>query len=125
MKQIRENSGGGGGLSLGFLGIGGSSKKEKETLTQNDVASKKINDHLVEINSDETSDVEWKQEGEKIVPKSLKVAKLSKSEFSKRLTFANIKQKLEKTFFQENFDLIAFKPPSECLETINCNKLKK
>ncbi len=94
-------------------------------MTQNDFASKKINDHLVEINSDETSDVEWKQEGEKIVPKSLKVAKLSKGEFIKRLTFKNIKQKLEKTFFQENFDLIAFKPPSECLETISCNKLKE
>ena len=125
MTRVNENSGGGGGLNLGFIKIGGSGKKDKETQMQNEVSSKSLRDHLVEINSDEKNDVEWKQEGEKIVPKNLKVAKLSKGEFSKKLTFKNIKQKLEKTFFQEKFDLIGHKPPNECLETINCNTLKK
>ena len=129
MTRMNEKSSGSGGFSLGFKGFGtsvkGSGSKVNSTVKQDEFSEKSLNDQLYELNNYEENDVIFERKGEKIVPKSLKVAKLSRAKLSKKLRFKSIRQKLEKTFFQEKFDLIAFKRKKECLKTISCRQMSE
>ena len=108
LTRSKSEKEGGGGLNFGLFKIGGSGKGFNEQESQKESSYKSVNDQLHEFNSDETNDVTFEQRGEMIVPKSLKVAKLSKVEFSKKLTFKQIKQKLEVTKFEQECPLISF-----------------
>jgi hypothetical protein len=109
-----------GGFKL--LNVGGTIKMAKQNEILNEKQEKSLMEQLSEINNAETSDVFFEQKGERIVPKSIIVAKLSKAQFNKKLTFSKIKQKLEVTRFLEKFPLVA-SVRNESSSTINCRKI--
>lgn len=76
--------------------------KEKERSWTN--SGKKLDDQLKELNSYSRDNIEWELEGEKIVPKSLKVSRLVKTSFNEKLNFENIKRIVD-VIFDINFSL--------------------
>jgi len=58
-----------------------------------------VDDQLRELNSHKENQIEFELQGDKIVPKSLKVCKLYAADFRKDLTFERIK----KTYYEINF----------------------
>jgi len=109
-----------GGIKI--FTVGGGIKYSTASSSLNERHEKNLMEQLSEINNAETSDVFFEQKGERIVPKSIFVAKLSKAQFNKKLTFSKIKQKLEVTRFLEKFPLVApFR--NESSATINCRKI--
>ena len=105
----------------GPFGIEGAVNKINEKENQNENLEKNLNEQLIEINDAQTNDVVFEQEGEKIIPKSVKVAKLSKAQFNKKLTFSKIKQRVEVTKYVERFTLIARLNKSS--QSISCRKI--
>ena len=64
--------------------------KEKEQSWSN--SSKSLDDQLKELNSHSKDNIEWEIEGEKIVPKSLKVSQIFKTDFNEKRNFEWIKR---------------------------------
>jgi hypothetical protein len=98
----------GGGLNANFLNItsvgggGGAQVTENKKLL---LATKSVFENLTDLNSVFEDEVEWEQVGEKIVPKSLKVARLLKSSFSKNLEFNRIRKEKFKTTFTKKMSI--------------------
>lgn len=66
-------------------------------------AGTSLNDQLSELNSYEENSIEFQFEGNKIVPKSLKVAKLQSAGFKKILKFNRIKSVYYEADFKKDF----------------------
>lgn len=64
-----------------------------------------ISDQLRELNSATRDESEWMEEGRRIVPKTLNVARLSRGNLSKRLAFERIRIKTFSAPFQRFFTL--------------------
>lgn len=56
--------------------------------------SKSLDSQLKELNTASVNEAQWLIEGKKVVPKSLYVAKLSRSNFSRTLTFSRVRRQL-------------------------------
>ena len=97
----------GGSVSGGFAGFtaGASYNQAKERQTESEKSGKSINDQLNEFNKQSDTTVEYKFDGKKVIPKSLKVAKLTKSKFKKSINFSRIKKTLKKYLFNTKFSL--------------------
>ena len=79
-------------------------EKQKEWENSN----KNLNDQLRELNSASDKTIEWKLDGHKIVPKSLKVSKINKSKFKKEFSFNKIRSNLYNHTFTKIFSLNTF-----------------
>jgi microcystin-dependent protein len=77
--------------------------KQKESQWQKQTSS--LHDQLNELNMYLKNQMEWKFEGEKIVPKSLQVTLLKKANFRKTLTFERIYQLYNDAEFKRQFTL--------------------
>lgn len=78
-----------------------SREKNEEWLNSN----KNHFEQLLELNSVTTDDVQWEFEGEKIVPKSLNVARLMRASFEKTLSFTRIRRQIYEADFMRTFSL--------------------
>lgn len=95
----------GGSFGLGIFGLSGSVKTVKERENAWSKSSRSLDDQLTELNKETKNEVEWKFDGEKIVPKSLNLAKLVKSKFKKDISFERIKRVVKDVKFKRNFVL--------------------
>ena len=68
-------------------------------------SEKNKDDQLKELNSLKENNVEYEFSGQKIIPKSLKVAKLTRSKFENTLSFSRIKHVYVKAQFDKKFSL--------------------
>jgi len=59
------------------------------------------------LNKNNRDEIEWKMDGKKIVPKSLNLIKLVKSEFKKTIKFRRIAKKEYTKLFERSFSLYA------------------
>jgi hypothetical protein len=94
-----DYSGGGQGSFLGIINIDASVKKVQESSRDWQQANKSLNDQLRILNEEAQSDVKWAIKGSQIVPKSIEVAKVSRSSFEKTLSF----QRVRKQFYAAPF----------------------
>ena len=92
MKQTDKNSKIGGSASV--FGIGGGSASKEYAESKKDVWINKgtsLDDQLNELNTLSGSSIQYEINGNKIIPKSLRVSKIQSSTFKKSLTFTRIK----------------------------------
>lgn len=66
---------------------------------------KSLDDQLEDLNRETNDQIEWKFEGEKIVPKRIMVAKLIRAKFEKSLTFSRIRKETFENVFERKFTL--------------------
>jgi hypothetical protein len=93
-------------VKAGYAGLSASASfkyvKEKERSWAS--SGKNLDDQLNELNSHSQDNLEWELEGEKIVPKRLKVSRLVKTSFNEKLNFENIKRIVD-VIFDKKFTL--------------------
>jgi hypothetical protein len=68
-------------------------------------SNKSVSDQVKEINKLTQNNIEWKFDGNKIVPKSLNVARLHKSLFSKSLKINRIRRKIFVSEFKKTYTI--------------------
>jgi hypothetical protein len=88
----------------GALGVSGKSAKENDELK----SKKSLDEQLKEINSENVDQIEFQIKGEKVIPKSIKVAKLNKNTFRKTLTFNRIRKESFDAIFERDIQLSTF-----------------
>lgn len=114
-----QNSGkvtGGGGGSLSFMGIfslGGTGGKVTESSSHWLQSNKSLSDQLIELNKEVKDEIEWMFEGEKIVPKSINVAKLVRSKFSQTLIFTRIRKQYYEAPFLRKLSMYTIRATAE------------
>ena len=97
----------GGSVSGGFAGFsaGVSYNQAKEKQKEMEKSGKSVNDQLNEFNRQSDNTVEFRLDGKKVIPKSLKVAKFTKSKFKKSVEFKRIKRIVKKVLFNKQYSL--------------------
>lgn len=105
MERTRKEDGGSAGGSFMGIGAEASFHMAREKQNENEKSKKNLDDQLKEINNAETNHVVWKREGKRIVPKNLKVIKLSKAKLSKAFAFKKEIKVLDEVKFSEKFTL--------------------
>jgi hypothetical protein len=103
-KTRKEDGGGGGGSFMGF-GAQASFNVARENQKENERSKKTLDEQLKEINNAETSHVVFERKGKKIVPKSLRVSKVSRAKFAKSFSFKKEVKVLDEAKFNEKFTL--------------------
>jgi hypothetical protein len=83
-RESNSNSVSVGGTK-GPLSIQASVSWAKDNSNESMNSNKSLSDQLTELNKETHNDIEWKFDGNKIIPKSLNVARLQKSSFSSLL----------------------------------------
>jgi len=101
----REKDGFSTGVSASAFGFGGSVDFAKNKEREWESSGKSLKDQLEEMNSESKDDIQWKFEGEKIVPKTIKATKLIKTKFDKGLEFNRIRKEIYEANFERAFDL--------------------
>jgi hypothetical protein len=104
-KDTTSTAGSGGASVLGLFSVGASAAKVKERENEWLTTNKDVNDELLELNTISIDENQWEFEGEKIVPKSLNVARLIKSKFSNTLTFSKVKKVIIEAKYTKKFKL--------------------
>ena len=89
---------------VGELGVSGKTAKENDETK----SKKSLDEQLKEINSENNNQIEFQIKGEKVIPKSLYVAKLIKSTFKKTLTFNRIRKESFDAIFERDIQLSTF-----------------
>lgn len=85
-----------GDLSVGYV------RNNQEKWMESE---KSLRDQLAELNRESQDNVEWDIQGEMIVPKSLNLTRLIKSNFKKDLLFERIRRELSDFIFNKKFTL--------------------
>jgi hypothetical protein len=95
--KTKDSVSGGNKVSAGIPGLIDASTAvnfavdlERDELRSN----KSLDDQLKELNEYSKNDIKWEIEGNKVIPKSLNVARLSKSSFEKSISFRRIMREL-------------------------------
>ena len=89
---------------IGFTASGSGENNKSEKLHSINSGSN-LNDQLKELNSLKDNQVTFEISGERIVPKSLKVAKLHRVKFNKNLCFSRIRKVYVDAEFKKEFSL--------------------
>jgi hypothetical protein len=105
----------------GELGVSGKSAKENDELK----SKKSLDEQLKEINSENVNQIEFQIKGEKVIPKSIKVAKLYKNTFRKTFTFNRIKKESFDAIFERDIQLSTFEPNNHFEITLNNEQTSK
>ena len=72
-------------------------------------SGKTLDEQLNELNTENINDIQWKIEGDRVVPKSIFVAKLNKASFSRSLIFNRIRKQSYDALFQRKITLPTMK----------------
>ena len=101
----------GGSVSIGFksFSFGSSYNQVNEKQKEMEKSGKSIDDQLKEFNKQSDTTVEYRFDGKKVVPKSLKVAKFTKSKFKKSIQFSRIRKVLSSYQFERKYSLFVSK----------------
>ena len=85
---------GSGSVKIGIklFNFGGSANYAASQKSEWERLGTSFNEQLNELNNYSENEIEWARNGTIIIPKSLKVSKLSRNLFSKDLTFTRIKR---------------------------------
>ena len=102
-KKLEESNSRSGGFGVGVKGFEVSTNWAKSNSEGSISESKSLNDQLRELNTVSQKDIQWDIVGEKIVPKSLNVARLARSKLSKTLSFSRIKVQTYLVSFERKF----------------------
>lgn len=103
-KQSTSTSSGGGLFELlNLLDIGATGSHISGKQENNIHAGASFEDKINELNNYEENSIEFQFKSNKLVPKSLKVAKLQAASFKKNLNFNRIKSVYYEAEFQQNF----------------------
>ena len=102
-KKFEESNSNSGGFGVGFMGIELSANWASSNSKGNSAESKSLNDQLRELNTVSQKDMQWEIVGDKIVPKSLNVARLARTKLSKTLSFSRIKVQTYLVSFERKF----------------------
>lgn len=107
-KSYGKNLGGSASFSFAGINIGGSgnyaSSQSSEWINNNTT----FLNQLSQLNTYSENEVEWSREGTVIVPKNIKVSRLSKGSFSKDLVFSRIKRVYQEAPYKRAFTLNTF-----------------
>ena len=68
-------------------------------------STKRLEDQLRELNDLQENKIEWKFDGEKIIPKSLNVAKIVRGSFNKTFSFQRIRREVYTSSYNKSFAL--------------------
>ena len=101
----------GSGSVLGIFkaSASGSASNEQEDEYDSTASGKSLDEQLNELNTENVNDIQWKIEGERVVPKSIFVAKLNKASFSRSLVFNRIRKQSYDALFQRKITLSTMK----------------
>jgi hypothetical protein len=82
------------GVSSFFVAVDveASVKYAKDNERDSSDSKKTLNDQLSELNDRSQNDIKWEIKGNKVIPKSISVAKMSKSSFEKSISFQRIRR---------------------------------
>ncbi len=98
-KGKADYSGDGKGSFLGVINVGASVKAVQDNSRDWQEANRSLNDQMRTLNQEAQSDIKWVIKGSQIIPKSIRVNKVSRSSFDKTLSF----QRVRKQFFAAPF----------------------
>ena len=107
MDKTKSEDGGSVGATYAGFSANVAFNTAREKQKENENSKKSLDDQLKEINSASTNDVQFKFEGKKIVPKSLRVAKLNKGKMSKNIEFKRIAMTRFELTLSRHFSLYA------------------
>ena len=105
MDKTRSEDGGSVGATFAGFGANVAFNTAREKQTENENSKKSLDDQLKEINSASTNHVQFEFQGKKIVPKSLRVAKLNKGKMSKNIEFKRIAMTRFESTLSRHFSL--------------------
>lgn len=94
---------GGFGFNIGKFGLTtnwGRSNEQKSSSKD-----KSLSDQLRELNEETNNEAKWEIEGDRVIPKSLNVARLTRAKMSKSLTFNRIRMQTFEAPFHRTFSL--------------------
>jgi hypothetical protein len=95
----------GSGSLKGIFGMQAKGSGEIEDENESLASGKSLDEQLNELNTENVDDIQWKIECEKIVRKSIFVAKLNKASFSRSLIFNRIRKQSFDALFQRKITL--------------------
>ena len=95
----------GSGSLKGIFGMSAKGSTESEDENDSLNSEKSLEEQLNELNTENVDDIQWKKEGDRIVPKSIFVAKLNKASFSRSLVFNRIRKQSFDALFQRKLTL--------------------
>ncbi|RMZ93392.1 hypothetical protein BpHYR1_010663, partial [Brachionus plicatilis] len=110
LESLKESGkvnwgGGGGGNFMKIFSIRATANKVSESSSEWFKSNKSLTDQLNELNRYVNDEVEWQFEGDKIVPKSISVAKLARGQFSGTMTFNRVRKQFYEAPFIRKFTL--------------------
>lgn len=123
--EANKNTGGSSNIGFKLFSFSGSANyatSQKSDWQKLDIS---FNEQLNELNTYTDNEIEWARSGNIIIPKSLKVSRLSKNMFSKDLYFSRVKKEYYDAPFKRQFVLdtqTVYNMPQFVVE--NAQKLK-
>ena len=109
-KKFEESNSRSGGMGVGFMGVQLSTNWASSNSKASTFNTKSLNDQLRELNTVSQKDMQWEIVGEKIIPKSLNVARLARSKLSKTVSFSRIKVQTYLVSFERKFTMHDSRP---------------
>lgn len=100
-----DSTGGSAGLSVDLGAFSVSANAAYEWSQKRALENKSLSDQLNELNTYSQNDVQYEIEGNRVVPKSLNVARITRSKLKKTLTFNRIRIQKSQASFERNFQL--------------------
>lgn len=105
LRELDESSSSSRSRGFSFLMFSRAVSWAKSNSKSSRSYSRSLSDQLKELNTASRDESEWMEEGRRIVPKTLNVARLSRGNLSKRLAFERIRIKTFSAPFQRFFTL--------------------
>lgn len=101
-SKSRSNS---GGFGVSVFGCGLSANWARSNAQSSISKDRSRSDQLRELNEETKNEAQWEIEGDRVIPKSLNVARLTRSKISKTLTFNRIRMQSFEAPFHRTFSL--------------------
>jgi hypothetical protein len=107
LSQLDESSSlsAGATATVSFFGINGSVNWARNNAKKTSDETKSLNDQLHELNLVSHNDIRWAIEGNRVIPKSLNVARLSRSKTARSLKFQRVRLQQYSAAFDRTFGL--------------------
>ena len=105
-EEANKSGKGSASISVFGAGKGQASASYAESQASNwEIDESSLSDQLSDLNTYSESDFKYEFEGERIIPKTIKVSKIQSSSFKKDLTFSRIKNYYTQAEFEATFSM--------------------
>ena len=108
-EESNSNSGGGG---LNILSFGATANWANNNSKGSTAEAKSLNDQLRELNTVSQKDVQWEIVGNKVIPKSLNVARVTRTKLGQTLSFNRVQVKSYLAPFDRKFAIHTNRAPA-------------